>query len=249
MTDHIKMRKLLYNSLTINYLHIFFIGYFLFAEGLTIAQTVEVNPTSASIKDKSLKGFVVCLELDLKNLEKNWNRYLTSLGKFESVERQALAGMAVMLPTISSDAIDFYSKITVSPRCVQVFMGALRAGSDLELSDNQKDNVKKMLYDFAIEQYRQDLMGQMSEAERVENLAVKAHDKRTSEGENLKIKLKRNRKERANLQKMAEANAVEFKKLQTDSIQNVADRETALEEINKVRKIEEEKKQKLNLLK
>ena len=48
---------------------------------------------------------------------------------------------------------------------------------------------------------------------------------------------------------MTEANGVEFKKLQTDSIQNVADRETALEEINKVRKIEEEKKQKLNLLK
>ena len=135
------MKKLLASNLNINYLHFFFIGYFLLAEGLTVAQTVEVNPTSASIKDKSLKGFVVCLELDLNNLEKNWNRYLKSLGKFESVERQALAGMAVMLPTISSDAIDFYSKITVSPRCIQVFMGALRAGSDLDLSDNQKDSL------------------------------------------------------------------------------------------------------------
>lgn len=218
-------------------------------KGALKAQTVEVNPANGSIKEKSLKGFVVCLELDVKDLEKSWSRYLKSLGKFETVERQAMVGLALMLPAVSSDAIDFYSKVTVSPRCVQVFMGGLRAGSSLELLDVQNDNIKKLLYDFAVEQYRQDLIGQISEAERVVNLAVKAHDKRESEGENIKSKLKRNRKEKVNLLKSIDENASNLKKLQVDSARNVTEQESALEEINKVRKIAEDKKQKLSQVK
>lgn len=237
------------NTLINNNLAVVLLSLFGWVSNASLAQTVEVNPANGSIKEKSLKGFVVCLELDVKDLEKSWSRYLKSLGKFETVERQAMVGSAIMLPAVSSDALDFYSKITVSPRCVQVFMGGLRAGSSLELLDIQNENIKKLLYDFAVEQYRQDLIGQISEAERVVNLAVKAHDKRESEGENLKSKMKRNRKEKVNLLKSIEENASDLKKLQTDSTRNVTEKESALEEISKVRKIAEDKKQKLSQIK
>lgn len=214
-----------------------------------MAQSVETDPASFTVKDRSVKGFVACLELEVKEVERNWARYLKSLGKFETVDRQTMQAMAIMLPTVSSDAIDFYSKIVVSPRCVQVFMGGLRAGSSLELLETQASNIKKLLHDFAAEQYRQDLINQITEAERVVNLAVKAHDKRISEGDNLKSKMKRNRRDRENLVKSLEENAEDLKKLKADSTRNVSEQETALEEITKVRKIAEDKKQKLNQIK
>ncbi|HOY96083.1 MAG TPA: hypothetical protein PK509_10115 [Catalimonadaceae bacterium] len=213
------------------------------------AQTVEINEASGSIKDKSLKGFVVCLELDVKSVDIGWSRYMKSLGKFETVEKQAVEGLNLILPAISSDAVDFYSKVTVSPRCIQIFMGALRAGSNLELPEEQKDKVRKMLYDFAIEQYRQDLIKQISEAERVVNLAVKAHDKRTNEGESLRSKITRNKKEKLRLLKDLEDNSNNLRKLRADSVQNASEQETALEEIKKVRQIAEEKKLKLGQVK
>jgi hypothetical protein len=214
-----------------------------------IAQTVEVNTANGTIKDQSLKGFVVCLELDVKSVESGWSRYMKSMGKFETVEKQAMEGLNLVLPNISSDAVDFYSKITVSPRCVQVFMGALRAGSALELPEEQKEKIQKMLYDFALEQYRQDLIKQISEAERVVNLAVKAHDKRSNEGQSLRKRISRNKKEKIRLLQNLEENAKELSRLRADSTQNVSELETAMEEIRKVRQIAEEKKQKLSQVK
>jgi hypothetical protein len=213
------------------------------------AQTIEVLPANGTIKEKSWKGFVVCIELDAKSVESGWQRYMKSLGKFEMVEKYTAEGLNLPIPAISSDAVDFYSKVTVSPRCVQVFMAAVRSGSGLELSDNQKENVRKLLYDFALEQYRNDLIQQIAEAERVVNLAVKAHDKRVNEGNNLKSKLNRNRKEKTKLEKELEENAANLLKLKADSSQNVTEQESALEEIKKVRQIAEEKKLKLGQVK
>ena len=228
---------------------LFIFSFLVFIPIKVFSQVIEVNPASSSISEKSLKGFVVCLELDVKTVEKSWSRFLKSIGKFETVEKQTMQGLNLMLANVSSDAVDFFSKVTVSPRCVQVFMGALRAGSSLELPDGQNENVKKMLYDFALEQYRQDVITQMSEAERVVSLAVKAHDKRESEGKSIKYKIIRNKKEKIRLLQDLDDNALQLKKLRTDSIQNVNEQETALEEISKVRKIAEDKKLRLSQLK
>ncbi len=228
---------------------LFVFSFLVFIPFKVFSQAIEVNPASSSISEKSLKGFVVCLELDVKTVEKSWSRFLKSIGKFETVEKQTMQGLNLMLANVSGDAVDFFSKVTVSPRCVQVFMGALRAGSNLELPDGQNENVKRMLYDFALEQYRQDVITQMTEAERVVSLAVKAHDKRESEGKNIKNKIARNKKEKIRLLQDLEDNALQLKKMRSDSVQNINEQETALEEIGKVRKIAEEKKLRLSQLK
>lgn len=210
---------------------------------------VDVNSSSVNIKEKNIRGFVVCLELDTKSIESNWSQYLKSLGKFEKVEKQTIEGVNLIIPAISADAVDFYSKITVNPRCVQVFMGASRAGSALDIPEEQKVKIRSMLYEFALEQYRMDLKKQISEAERVVNLAVKAHDKRTNESNSIKNKITRNKKERVRLMQDLEENAKNMIKLKADSVQNFSELETALEEIKKVRQIAEDKKVKLSQVK
>ena len=226
-----------------------FLVFCIFISGNLFSQSIEVNSANSSFSDKSLKGFVVCIELDVKTVEKGWTRFLKSIGKFETVERQSYVGLNLMVPNVSSDALDFYSKLSVSPRCVQVFLGALRAGSTMEMLENQIENIKKLLNDFALEQYRQDLISQISEAERVVNLAVKAHDKRENEGRSIKNKIARNKRDRIRLIQELEQNATNLRRLQTDSTQNISEQETAIEEISKVRKIAEEKKLKLNQIK
>jgi len=228
--------------------HLIFSIHLIFMTLISIGQSkeIEVSPANENINEKSVKGFVVCLELDAKTVSSSWSKYLKSLGKFEVLDKQTMQGLNLSLPNVSNDAVDFYSKITVSPRCIQIFMAAQRAGSNLDLPESQKENIRKMVYDFGIEQYRQDLIKQMTEAERVVSLAVKAHDKRINEGQNLKNKLVRNRKEKQKLLQNLEDNIQNLKKLQADSVQNVSEQETALEEITKVRTIAEEKKLKLS---
>jgi hypothetical protein len=211
----------------------------------TRAQDAGVQETTAQIRDKSLKGFAVCLELDARSVESAWQRYIRSLGRTESPERNTIQGLNLMLPQIASDAVDFYSRLTVTSRCVQVFLTAFRAGTELELPASQKENVRKMLGEFAREQYRQDLKKQMAEAERVVNLAVKAHDKRMDEGQNIRNRIARNHRDKERLRKELEENARDLIRLRADSAINQSEQETALEEIKKVRGIAEEKKQKL----
>lgn len=213
------------------------------------AQQVEVKTANFTLRDKNISGYTCCLELDVKNVENGLSRFVRSLGKFDKAERNGWEGLTQMIPVISSDAIDFYAKMVVSPRCIQVFMGALRSGTNSPVSGQANDNLNKMVYDFALEQYRNDLKKQIEEAERVVNLAVKAHDKRSREGEDIRYKLGRNRKEKIRLLMDLENNAGNLQKLLSDSTRNVAEKETALEEINKVRQIAEERKQKLGLIK
>jgi hypothetical protein len=106
-----------------------------------------------------------------------------------------------------------------------------------------------MLYDFSLELYRSDIRRQITEAERVVILAVKAHDKRSREGDDLKDRLKRNRREKIRLLEEIDQNARNLQLLLGDSVRNAAEKETALEEIQKVRKIAEERKQKLGVVK
>ena len=213
------------------------------------AQQIEVNTANASIREKSIAGYTACLELDVKSVENGLSKFVRSLGKFEKAERNAWEGLTQIIPAVSSDAIDFYAKLMVSPRCVQVFMGAVRSGTSNSVSPEAGDNIRKMLYDFSLEQYRSDLRKQIEEADRVVNMAVKAHDKRTREGDNLKYRLGRNRKEKIKLLENMESNRYNLQKLLADSVRNAAEKETALEEIKKVRQIAEERKQKLGMIK
>jgi hypothetical protein len=222
---------------------------FIFGSYLLQAQQIEVNTANASIREKSIAGYTACLELDVKSVENGLSKFVRSLGKFEKAERNAWEGLTQIIPAVSSDAIDFYAKLMVSPRCVQVFMGAVRSGTSNSVSAETGDNIRKMLYDFSLEQYRSDLRKQIEEADRVVNLAVKAHDKRTREADDLKYRLGRNRKEKIKLMENMESNRYNLQKLLSDSVRNAAEKETALEEIKKVRQIAEERKQKLGLIK
>ncbi len=212
-------------------------------------QQIELVESSGTIKDKTIRGFTICLELDVKSVESGLGRFVKSIGKFDKAERNAWSGFTQVIPAISSDAIDFFARMTVSPRCIQVFMGANRSGTETSLVDGEKENLRKMLYDFAVEQYRSDLKKQISEAERVVSLAVRAHDKRSEEGEELKQRLNRSRKEKIRLQEDLEQNGKNHQRLLSDSIRNGSEKETAFEEIKKVRQIAEEKKLKLSQVK
>jgi len=216
---------------------------------LSLAQQIDVEESTATVKQKLLKGYTTCIELDVKSVESGLPRFVKSIGKFEKAERNSWEGLNQVIPAISSDAVDFYATMSVSPRCVQVFMAASRSGTADPVSSSAMENIKKMLYDFTLELYRSDIRRQISEAERVVNLAVKAHDKRSEEGEDLKKRLRRNRTEKIRLLEDIELNAKNLEKLKADSVQNVAELETAMEEIRKVRQIAEERKQKLGTVK
>jgi len=222
---------------------------FMLFSRIAFSQQIELAESIGNVKEKNIKGFTVCLELDAKTVETGLHRFLKSIGKFDKAERNAWIGLTQVIPSISSDAIDFYSRLSVSPRCIQVFMGAFRGGTESALAEPERENLRKLVYEFSLEQYRSDFKKQISEAERVVNLAVRAHDKRSQEGDELKQRLVRNRKSKIKLEEELEENARELLKLSSDSVRNSSEKETALEEIKKVRQIAEEKKLRLGQVK
>lgn len=216
---------------------------------IVYSQTIELSESVGSVKEKNIRGYTVCMELDAKSVESGLSRFLKSIGKFDKAERHAWSGLTQLIPSISSDAIDFYAKFTVSPRCIQVFMGANRSGTESTLAEPERENLRKLVYEFSLEQYRNDFKKQISEAERVVNLAVKAHDRRSEEGDDIRQRMIRNRKNKIRLQEELEENIRELQKLGSDSVRNASEKETALEEIRKVRQIAEEKKLRLSQVK
>jgi hypothetical protein len=79
----------------------------------------------------------------------------------------------------------------------------------------------------------------------VADVMSRTHDKTVQMGEHLRKQLERNATDQTNLLKNLEEKKAEAERLKAELNQNKIDQETALEEIKKVRKVAEEKRNKL----
>ena len=203
---------------------------------------IVVVPDTEKIDGTAYKGVSSLISLDVKEVRKAWHKHLREYGRVSTVKDVYTVELAE-IPVISNMPIDVYSKVVESNVGAKVFFGLTHSdGKAVEEGSKEFERASEMLYDFVVAQYRDDMNMQIEEAEKVVKITVRDYEKKVNEGEKLERNLEKNKEEKKELEQKLKDNAQEKKDLEAALATNKREREAALEDIEKVRKLAEEKK-------
>jgi hypothetical protein len=208
------------------------------------AQKVSVQESNQAVGDIPCKGMATLIELEPKTVEKAWAKKLKGYGKTESSRDVYLVNVA-LVPEVSLSAVKVYSRLISNTKGTIVFF-AIEQGDEFLTPDKAEyEAARRILHDFAVTLYREDMNEQIKEAERAVATTVRSYERKTQEGKNLEHKLTKNEEEKKKLEQMLIDNAEEHKRLLQEIAQNKLQQEATFDEIGKVRKVAELKKVKL----
>jgi hypothetical protein len=215
----------------------------------SMAQVISVVPDEAELDGIRRKGVGVVIELDKKLIEKAYVKKLKETGKTEVNKTGSITIKPINLPSLPStlNATGF-ARADQGPKGTRVFLAIDLPTEPIALGHPAWEELKKFLYDFALQCYRDDLNTQISEGDKAVDAAVKLNESSTEEGHDIKRKIERNQVERTRLLQQMSENESELLKLKGDSVQNKIIQISTFEEIQKLQKIVEDKKTKLGNL-
>jgi hypothetical protein len=218
----------------------------LFIFNLCIAQKAKVTESTETIDKIPRTGLSLLIELDDKMVERLWEKQLKNYGKVNS-SKGIYSISPASIATISSQPCIVTSLVKSSGKGTIVWW-AIDMGKEHVTSSGSPSAYKaaeKILNDFALQCYREDINEQIEEAEKAVSDAVKAQEKQVKEGESLLRSVDRNKQEKANLEQKLKDNAAELVKLQQDIEQNKKDQAVAAQDVEKMKKALEAVKAKL----
>lgn len=219
----------------------------LFVIKLCLAQKVKVSETTEQIDQIPRTGMSTLIELDNKDVEKAWEKQLKSFGKVSSSKGVFTIPVA-NIPSISSQPCIVTSVVKTSGKGTLVWW-SIDMGKEHVSSTGSSSAYKaaeKILNDFALQCYRDDVNKQIEEAEKALSSSVKAQEKEVKEGESLIKDVDRNKQEKASLEQKLKQNGEELVKLQSDIEQNKKDQAAAAQDVDKMKKALEIVKARLN---
>lgn len=213
------------------------------------AQSIQVNSTEKNIANAKRKVLSTTIELEKKVVERAWGKRLKEYGKLEN-NKGYYAMNAVTIPPIVNAPVTLYTSVEESGEKGTAIFLFIDTGTEV-LSPGSKnyEAARNFLYDFVLELYRDDMNMQISESDKAVTGAVKVHDKLVDQGDKIVNNIQKNRAEKVRLEKALIDNELDFQKLTADSTKNRLDQATAEQEINRLRNISEEKKNKLGQIK
>jgi hypothetical protein len=217
----------------------------LFVSMLSMAQNkgLDVSKTERSIGQLSHEGLSIVIELDCKSVEKAWLKKLKEYGKVESA-KGGYWEVKIAATPFSQSAV--WIGTTIQQRQVpvgcEVFWTFGSQDKPSQLTPTDQKEAEKILKDFALECYRQDLNQQIAETEKAIESAVKQHDGKAQAAESIRRSLDRNRNEKARLETQFIENGSNYLRLKSDSLLNKEEEAGVLIEIDRLRKIAEEKR-------
>lgn len=216
---------------------------------LVFAQKVKVNESSEMIDKISRTGQHVIIDLDQKTVAKAWEKQLKSYGKVESSKGVFTVAVA-NVSGVSSNPCKIISMVQSSGKGTKVWW-AIDLGSSFVTSNGSNSAYKgaeKILKEFALSCYRDDINDQIKEAEKALASSVKNQEKEVKNGEQLAKNVEKNKKEKADLGQKLKDNASDLEQLKKDIEKNKKDQESAAQEVEKMKKAVDVVKQKLNSL-
>lgn len=212
---------------------------------LVLAQKVTVNEASEKIGDTPRTGMSITLKLSQKMVEHGWEKFLKDHGKYESKKNEYTQPVGEY-KEIAATPIRTLSKVLTSKDGSVTVFWAIDVGNEyLSKKSNKWDAAEKLLHDFGVAMYIQDVNQQVKEAEEAVSDASKKQEKKIREGENLVKKVENNKEEKAKLEQKLKDNAQELIDLQKAQEQNKLDQAEAAKDVEKMKKAVEATKQKL----
>ena len=202
-----------------------------------------VKTTDQTVSGQTYTGQAVQVELERKSVERAWVKQLKELGRVDQNKNQ-IEIKNVILPEIQGE-VRILSLLNTTLEGTQIFWVILHGNEAIKAGTTEFSAASKFLYDFVLSLYRDDVNKQIADADKTVEESVERHDRKVKESLEIARNLQRNRSDRIRFQKQLEENGINFQRLKGDSIQAELDKTETIKEIDKLRKISEEKKNKL----
>ncbi len=213
---------------------------------VSLAQTVTVGPDEAELDGIRRKGLSVLVELDKKVVDKAWIKKLKEAGRADVSKTGSITVRPAVLPGIAGAmGATAFGRTDQGPKGTRVFLAVDLGTEVVDAAHNAWEELRKYLYDFAQQSYRDDLNAQITEADKAVDGAVRQNESAQDEAQSIKRQIERNANERNRLIRQMKENEAELYKLKADSVQNRINQSATFDDIQRLRKIVEDKKAKL----
>lgn len=216
--------------------------------GLTQAQTVTVNKQNEKIKSETIEVFATTLEGRKEEIQQSFNRFLKEMGKVKLFSSPTTITEPIISGTPFSKGI-VYAGIQDGDKSSTVWMGINPAEWEAKDVTYATRELQKMVYQFGIKFYRDQVQKQIDETQQALDAVEKQQQRTLNQSKDLTIRLSNNEQEKIQLEKSLENNKlenvalkirIENNKKTQDSLVNVNS------QIKKVLETHKEKQRKIN---
>lgn len=216
--------------------------------GFTHAQTVTVNKQNEKVKSETIEVFATTLEGRKEDIQQAFNRYLKEIGKVKLFSSPTTITEPVISGTPFSKGI-VYAGIQDGDKSSTVWMGINPAEWEAKDVTYATRELQKMVYQFGIKFYRDQVQKQIDETQQALDAVEKQQQRTLNQSKDLTIKLSNNEQEKIQLEKSLENNKLENVALKI-RIENNKKAQDSLVNVNtqikKVLEVQKEKQRKIN---
>lgn len=213
------------------------------------AQKSPVDEADKSINSIPRKGQQVSMQLDNRRVEAAWLKQLNDkFGSKVKNNKGVVTVDGVIIEEIAPNPIRLISKVDATPTGTTVWWSIDLGNAYLgkESTPVQWKSAEKYLKDFARMMYREDLVSQISEAERALVASQNNHMAVIEKANNIKKDIEKNKARKIEIQQMLAANAAELQQFNNQIDSNLKEQEAARGDIVNMRVALEAVKDRMN---
>lgn len=201
---------------------------------ISFAQQVVVSEANMEINKVSRPGLETSLDLDKKIVKDEWKKFLKEFGKVETSGNEFIIKEA-KIPSISPSPVSIVSTVEKGKKGTTVFIAIDMGDKWITRSTSSYVPAEKLLHDFGVTAYKNEINEQIKEAEKELKKAEKAKEKSEKEGEDLSNKLNKNRDDKIKLENDLKKNEEDKIQLEKDIDANKKDQENKKDDLNKAK--------------
>jgi len=211
------------------------------------SQTVTVNKQNEKVKNETIEVFVTSLDGKKEDIQSAWVRFLKDIGKLKQAGTMTVTEPVINGTPFSSGII--YAGSTEGDKSTTVWMGINPAEWDEKDIKYANRELQKMLYQFGVKFYRDQVQKQIDETQQALDAVEKQQQRMLNQNKDLTLKLSNSDQERIQLEKSLEANKFENAVLKVKLDNNKKAQDSLVNvgaQIKKVMETHKERQRKIN---
>lgn len=202
---------------------------------LSFGQKVVVEQSEDVFKGMRRVGLHTVLVLEKDQIEKDWVKKLRDYGRVTGFITEYVVEAAT-IPSISESPIKMYSKVNQTAAGTKIWW-AIDLGTEFISKSSAKfKEAEKILHDFGVAMYLEDINDQIKDAEDAVKAASDMQLKKGREAEKLAKEKEKNIQEKLKLFEELKENKADSIQTASDIDQNKLDQKAAGEETEKLKK-------------
>ena len=200
------------------------------------AQTVIVKPLQERLGTKKHDGFVSRMHGDEGKITQQWKKHLRKYGRlrikghFYTIHEAPLEGLA-------PHTVQLYTKVSADGDQSSIWLSALMDDKPADSIALINERLKDLLFDFSLNYYQEVAQRHVEEAERALSFTEKKHRKLVNEEVELHKDLESLKTEIIRLEELIEKGHLEEKVIHQKIIDNKANQDSTLIDIEHLKKV------------